>query len=100
MGARNGNPFKVNNLRKDRKIHEIYKDLYGEEFNIKRGYEIESTEYQLRLAKIVLSRIEIFFEDQPVKFVLKIKNGTLIYRGKKTRQQVIKKWGIVDEQVV
>lgn len=88
--------FRVNNLHKDRKIHEIYRELYGEDFNIKRGYEVESTEYQIRLAKIVLDRCQVLFKEMPVKFIIKIHNGTIYYRGKKSREEVMKKWKLND----
>ena len=74
------------------KLHEVYQKKYGayDDFTISKGYQVQSSQYQLRLAKIVLQLMKE--KESKIKKrirVIKIKKGLIIrYAGDKTDSEI------------
>lgn len=79
--------------KKDKKLHTIYaKKFKDKELNITKGFQLNSAEYQIRLAKHSLNKIQEEIEKKDRRITVIIDKCLISHFGKLTKEELIKKY--------
>jgi len=84
-----------NNLvpKRDKKLHEIYIKKFGnKDLHIVKGFEIESTRYQLKLADLSLKKIKVEIEKKEKKIIICVNGCVITHFGKLTKEELTEKY--------